>query len=120
MWLRWTVRPWTLLKLDGLACDQQMPLYGRSDNGKQSEKGKIQVRENNCNYASASAKNFISFTRGERKNCPAFFPIIWPDHTESADFLALELVKLQASYYFQPLFTNTFFCRVSARSRRPV
>jgi hypothetical protein len=32
--------------MDGLACDQQMPLYGRSDNGKQSENGKIQVREN--------------------------------------------------------------------------
>jgi hypothetical protein len=45
-------------------------------------------------------KKLISFTRGERKNCPAFFPIIWPDHTESADFLALEPVKLQASYYF--------------------
>jgi hypothetical protein len=32
--------------MDGLACDQQMPLYGRSDNGKQAENGKIQVREN--------------------------------------------------------------------------
>jgi hypothetical protein len=53
--------------------------------------------------------------RGARKNCLAFFPIIWPNQTESAGFLALEPVKLQASYYSQPLFANTFlqsFCAV--------
>jgi hypothetical protein len=66
-------------------------------------------------YASASVKNFISFTRGERKNCPAFFAIIWPNQTESADFLALEPVKLRSSYYFSPLLFQPFlqsFCVV--------
>jgi hypothetical protein len=40
---------------------------------------------------------------------PPFFSIIWPNHTESADFLALAPVKLQASYYFHRYFSNSFF-----------
>jgi hypothetical protein len=65
-------------------------------------------------YASGPAKRFISFTRGERKNCPAFFAIIRPDRTESVDFLALEPVKLRSSYYFSPLPSQNLFCRVCA------
>src|SRR6266851_1291691 len=57
----------------------------------------------------ASEKHFISLTRGERENCPAFFPIIWPDRTESADFLALELVKLRSTFYFLPSLRQHLF-----------
>jgi hypothetical protein len=48
----------------------------------------------------AHQKKFVSLTRGEHENWPTFFPIAVFVRTEFADFLALEPVKLQASYYF--------------------
>jgi hypothetical protein len=78
------------------------PYMGGRTTGNSPKTAKSKSAKTNCNYASASAKNFISFTRGERKNCPAFFPIIRPDRTESAEFLALEMVILRSTFYFLP------------------
>jgi hypothetical protein len=37
----------------------------------------------------ARQKKFLAHAPGERKNCAAFFSIIWTDHTEAKGFLAL-------------------------------
>jgi hypothetical protein len=65
-----------------------------------SENGKIQIARKQAVIMQAHQKKFVSLTRGEHENWPTFFPIAVFVRTEFADFLALEPVKLQASYYF--------------------
>jgi hypothetical protein len=59
----------------------------------------------------------IPRVRGTRNNSTQILPITCFDHADSKGVFGSKRAKLQASYYFQPLITNTFFCRVSAWSR---
>jgi len=59
--------------------------------------GKIQSHENKTVIMKARQKKFLSRSRGEHENCPAFFPITLPDHTEYKDLFAPKPVKLRSN-----------------------